>query len=211
MRNVPVGLSILLLVFTAISCQKEFSFEHSSPGNNDPASLLGNWNFLELSASVESASTFNLGGVPGKIVATYHTVTQENKGFLTVTSGTMKTTGLGYKIVADVIVTTYGGGQVIDEQHEQMDFDMLSGSGSCNYQQIGSDSLYFPNGFIFDIPDTNGQQLALDSEPVGAMFEIKGDTLIIQLPVSRSVTTTQDGREYVKSHKVNGIFSFVKR
>lgn len=209
MRNVPVNLFMLLLALTAFSCQKELSFENT-PGSNNPASLLGNWNFHGLEASVESASSFNLGGVPGKIVATYHTTTQNNKGTLTVTSGTMNTTNLGYKIAADVKVITYGGGQIIDEQDEHIDFDLSSSSASSDYQQIGSDSLYFPNGFMWDIPDTNGQQLDGASDPAGARFRISGDTLVIQSAVSRSATTTQNGMVYTVSHKVDGTFTFIR-
>lgn len=210
MRNVPVRLSLLLLAFITISCQKELSFENT-PGNNNPASLLGNWNFHGLEASVESASSFNLGGIPGKIVATYHTATRDNKGTLTVTSGTMNTTDLGYKIAADVKVITYGGGQIIDEQDEHIDFDLSSSNASSDYQQIGSDSLYFPNGFMLDIPDTNGQQLDGASDPAGARFRISGDTLVIQSVVSRSATTTQNGMVYTASHKVDGTFTFIRQ
>lgn len=210
MRNVPVSLSIFVLTFATFSCQKEFSFENSSPGNNNPASLLGNWDFHGLDVSVEAASTFYLGNVPGKEVVTYSTVTQNNRGFLTVTPNVMKTTDLSYTVAGDVKLIKYAGGQVVNEQHEHMDFDLPSSSSSCDYQQIGSDSLYFPHGFIFDIPDTNGQPSGV-SGPTGARFAIRGDTLVIQSSISRSATTTQDGREYVMSHKVNGTFTFIRQ
>jgi hypothetical protein len=210
MRNVPIGLSILLLAFTAVSCQKELSFENT-PGNNKPVSLLGNWDFHELKVSVEAVSTFYLGDVPGKEVVTYSAVTQNNRGFLTVTANMMKATDLGYTVAAEVKLIKDAGGQIINEQYEHLDFERPPGSSSCNYQQVGSDSLYFPNGFIFDIPDTNGQPFDGTSDPAGARFRITGDTLIIQSSISRSATATQDGREYVMSRKANGTSIFIRQ
>ncbi len=210
MRNVPIGLSLLLLAFTAISCQKELSFENHA-GNNKPASLLGNWNFIELNASVEASSTFYLGDVPGKEVITYSTVTQNNRGFLTVTPSVMKTVDLGYTIATEVKLIKYAGGQIVNEQQEYMNFDLPSSSASSDYLQVGSDSLYFPNGFILAIPNTNGQLLDGASDPAGAKFRISSDTLAIQLVVNRSATATQDGREYVTAHKVSGTFTFLRQ
>lgn len=211
MRNVPVGLSLLLLALITFSCQKELSFENP-PDNNNPASLLGNWDFHELDASVEVSSTFYLGDVPGKEVIAYRTITQNNKGFLTVTPGVMKTTDIGYTIATNVkLIKKDASGAIINEQQEYMEFNLPSSSASSDYLQIGSDSLYFPNGFAFDIPNTNGQQLDGASDPAGARFRISGDTLVIQSAVRRSTTATQGGKEYVTEHKINGTFTFIRQ
>ncbi|HRO46799.1 hypothetical protein [Agriterribacter sp.] len=211
MRNIPATLSVLLLIFTLFSCQKELSFEKDS-GNN-PASLLGTWKFLELSVAVESGSTFDYGGIPGRIVATYAATTQNNKGFLTVTADKMETTDLGYSISAKVKIITYLGGIPVDPQpqEEQLDFDLPSSSASSDYQQVGSDSLYFPNGPIFDIPDTNGQQLPGASDPAGARFTITGDTLVIKSAVNKSTITRQGNSEYEVTQKVNGTATFLRQ
>ncbi len=210
MRNIPATLSVLLLAFTLFSCQKELSFE-KDPGNNNPASLLGTWKFLGLNASVEATSTFYLGNVPGKEVVTYSTTTQNNRGFLTVTSNTMKTIDLGYTVTADVKLIKYAGGQIVNEQHEQLDFDFPPGSARSDYQQVGSDSLYFPNGSIFDIPDTNGQQLPGASDPAGARFTITGDTLVIKSAVNRATVTRQGNKDYEVTQKVNGTATFLRQ
>ena len=202
---------ILFLAFSLLSCQKELSFENGSPGNNSPASLLGEWKFNGLHAAVESGTTFSLGGVPGKIVATYAATTQNNKGLLTITADKMETTDLGYTIAADVSVRTYAGGIMIDEQDDHIDFELSSSSASSDYQQIGSDSLYFPNGSIFDVPDTNGQQLPGTSEPWGAKYAISGDTLFITSAVNKSTITTQNGMEYDITQKVDGVSTFIRQ
>lgn len=210
MRSIPTFLFMLLLAFASPSCQKELSFENPSPGNN-PASLLGVWKFNGLSTAVESGTTFVYGGIPGRIVATYATATQNNKGILTITADKMQTSELGYTISTDVKVSTYAGGILVDEQEEQLDFELPPGSASSDYKQIGNDSLYFPNGSIFDIPDTNGQQLPGASEPFGARFAISGDTLYIQSAINRSGTVVQNGMEYEITQKVDGISSFIRQ
>ncbi|HRP55377.1 hypothetical protein [Agriterribacter sp.] len=211
MRNIPTFPVMLLLAFSLISCQKELSFESPSPGNNKPASLLGVWKFNELTTAVESGTSFDYGGVPGRIVATYATTTLNNKGILTITADKMETTNLGYAIVTDVKVKAYAGGILVDEQEDHIDFELPSSSASSDYQQIGSDSLYFPNGSIFDIPDTNGQQLPGASEPFGARYAISGDTLFIQSALNRSAITIQNGVEYEITQKVDGVSSFIRQ
>lgn len=211
MRSIPTFL-LMFLAFSLLSCQKELSFENPSPGNN-PASLLGVWKFNGLSTAVESGTTFDYGGVPGRIVATYATTTQNNKGILTITADKMETTDLGYTISANVKIITYLGGIPVDPQpqEEQLDFELPSSSASSDYQQIGNDSLYFPNGSIFDIPDTNGQQLPGASEPFGAKYAINGDTLFIRSAVNRSTIVVQNGMEYEITQKVDGVSSFIRQ
>ena len=211
MRSIPTFLFMLLLAFSLLSCQKELSFENPSPGNN-PASLLGVWKFDGLSMAVESGTTFDYGGIPGRIVATYAATTQNNKGLLTITADKMETTDLGYTIAADVKVVTYVGGIPIDPPlYDHIDFELSSNSASSDYQQIGSDSLYFPNGSIFDIPDTNGQQLPGASEPFGARYAINGDTLFIQSTINRSTVAIQNGVEYEITQKVDGVSTFIRQ
>jgi hypothetical protein len=209
MRSIPTFL-LALLTFSLLSCQKELSFENRSPGNN-PTSLLGVWKFNGLSTAVESGTTFVYGGIPGRVVARYATTTQNNKGILTITADKMQTSELGYTIATDVKVSTYAGGVLIDEQDDYIDFELPSSSASSEYQQIGNDSLYFPNGSIFDIPDTNGQQLPGASEPFGARFAISGDTLYIQSAINRSAIVVQNGMEYEITQKVDGISSFIRQ
>ncbi len=209
MRSIPTFL-LTFLAFSLLSCQKELSFENPSPANT-PASLLGVWKFNGLSTAVESGTTFVYGGIPGRIVATYATTTQNNKGILTITADKMQTSELGYTISTDVKVSTYAGGVLVDEQDDYIDFELPSSSASSDYQQIGNDSLYFPNGSIFDIPDTNGQQLPGASEPFGARFAISGDTLYIQSAINRSAIVVQNGMEYEITQKVDGISSFIRQ
>ncbi|HRQ49053.1 MAG TPA: hypothetical protein PLR74_00855, partial [Agriterribacter sp.] len=174
---------------------------------------LGNWKFIELDVAVESGSAFDYGGIPGKIVATYTATTQNNTGLLTVTAGKMKTTDLGYTISAGVKIITYIGGIPVDPQpqEEQLDFEFPPASAICDYRQAGSDSLYFPNGFLFDIPDTNGQQLPGASDPAGARFTITGDILKIQSSVNRSTVVRQGNDDYEVTQKVDGTATFVRQ
>ena len=145
-------------------------------------------------------------------MATYAATTQNNKGLLTITADKMETTDLGYTIAADVKVVTYVGGIPIDPPlYDHIDFELSSSSASSDYQQIGSDSLYFPNGSIFDIPDTNGQQLPGASEPFWARYAINGDTLFIQSTINRSTVAIQNGAEYEITQKVDGVSTFIRQ
>ena len=210
MRNIRATLPLLLLAFVLFSCQKELSFEKSSSDNNSP-SILGNWKFIELNVAVKSGSTFNNGGVPGRMEATYAATTQNNTGVLTVTADKMKTTDLGYTMVADVKSIVFIGGDSLPHQNDHFEFTLPPGSASSDYQQVGSDSLYFPNGSIFDIPDTNGQPPPGASDPSGARFTITGDTLILQSAVNKSTIIKQGDDELEVTRKVNGKATFLRQ
>ena len=210
MRNIRATLPLLLLAFAFFSCQKELSFEKSSSDNNSP-SILGNWKFIELNVAVKSGSTFDNYGVPGRMEASYTATTQNNTGLLTVTADKMKTTDLGYTMVADVTSIIFIGGDSLPHQKDHFEFVLPPGSASSDYRQAGSDSLYFPNGTIFEIPDTNGQQLPGASDPSGARFTITGDTLIIQSAVNRSTIIKQRDDELEVTQKVNRKATFLRQ
>ena len=211
MRNIRATLPLLLLAFVLFSCQKELSFEKSSSDNNSP-SILGNWKFIELNVAVKSGSTFDNYGVPGRMEAFYTATTQNNTGLLTVTTDKMKTTDLGYTLTAEVKMVTYLGGNPVDPPlYEQLYFAVPASSASSDYQQVGSDSLYFPNGSIFDIPDTNGQPPPGASDPSGARFTITGDTLILQSAINKSTIIKQGDDELEVTRKVNGKATFLRQ
>lgn len=198
-------MSILFLLILSLSfqgCQKELSFEQGSPDDNNPASLTGQWKFLNLTAAVEFTSSFDINGQPGREKVNYNTTTQNNTGLLTVTETTMQTTDLGYTISAEVkIETLLGGIPVMPPSYEQLEFEQPPSSANAAYQRIGTDSLYFPDGAVFEVPGTNGLPMPGASDPSGASYTIKNDTLTIVSDVNKLTVIQQDNDELeIKQH-----------
>ncbi len=199
------------------SCQKELSIDSLNTGNPGSsggaanASLTGNWNFISLDAKTESISSYDLDGITVKGVAKYHTVTQNNKGYFSISSNTIKAVGLSYSLSTDVALETYLGPLKTDEQTLPLEMTMPPYDATSVYQQINNDSLYFPEGVVFDIPDAGGLQPTGANEPVGATYTIHSDTLKIKASMNRYTTVNQGGIDFKVYQTVTGIYSLKKQ
>ena len=213
-------LHLHVLLFCAacllfFSCQKELSIDTLNAGDNvnnggGAGSLIGNWNFISLDAKTASTSSYNLDGVTIKGVAKYQAITENNKGYFSISSNTIKAIGLSYSLSTDVTLETFVGPLKTDEQTIPLDMTMPPYDAISNYQQISTDSLYLPEGVVFDIPDA-GLQPNGANEPMGATFTIHADTLKIKANLNKYTTINQGGIDFQVHQTGSAIYSFKKQ
>jgi hypothetical protein len=220
MKAVLKIVSFVFLSVLFVSCQKEVSIDTGVPGedstnnggNNPDASLQGNWNFVSLLVDVEGSTGFIQGGIPTKIVVSYKDTTEDNKGYITINSSSVKGVDLSYTFFTEAQAVTYVAGIPVPGGTQTLPVDVTipTYSATNTYQLIGSDSLYFPSGFLFQIPDPTG--LAPDMAPaVGAKLKITGTDLVITSATVQDTSFVQQGETLSLRIKGNFIANFKKQ
>ncbi|HEX5025593.1 MAG TPA: hypothetical protein VFV68_09985 [Agriterribacter sp.] len=202
-----------LLLF---SCQKELSIDTLNAGNpgngggTTNTSLVGNWNLISLDVKTESISSYDLDGATIKGIAKYQAVTENNKGYFSISSNIIKAIGLSYSLSTDVVLETYLGPLKTDEQTIPLEMTMPPYDATSNYQQVNNDSIYLPEGVVFDIPDA-GTQPTGANEPVGATYTIQSDTLKIKANFDKSMIVNQGGIDFQVHQTGTAIYSLKKQ
>lgn len=163
----------------------------NSGGNNnpDPTSLTGDWRFLNLYMDVSSTATGSYAGVAVKAITSYETTSINNTGTLSFTEDKFSVTNMGYGLNGIAHVVSYTGPIKDFEQDIPFDFEIPSYNASGRYNKIGNDSLYFPDGSLFQGLEIDGQQIT-SSEPSGTKYAIKSDTLLVYANVNVIKDTT---------------------
>lgn len=208
---------ILIVSITIFSCSKEKSIDTlgvNNNSNNTPTSLIGDWRFLNLYMDVSSTATGSFSGVSVKAITSYKTTSIKNTGTLSFATDIFKAVNMGYSIDDTVHVVSYTGPIKDFEQDIPFDFEIPSYNGTGKYKQIGSDSLYFPDGSVFQGLEIDGQQIT-SSEASGTKYAIKSDTLLVyaNVNVSKDTTIKQNGMsiKYRVDQKATTIGTFKKK
>ncbi|MBN8790037.1 MAG: hypothetical protein J0I84_23385 [Terrimonas sp.] len=211
---------IFILPFIAMvffSCQKEMSVDTINNGGNgnnpDPVvALEGNWSFLNLYMDVSSTATGSVSGIPLVAVTAYKTTSINNTGTLAFTTDNFSVTNMGYTL-SDTAYVSYKG-LYNEEEKIPFDFDIDPYSASGKYQKIGTDSLFFPNGSVFQGLEIDGQEIT-SSAASGAKYAIKSDTLLVyaNVNVSKDSTISENGVsiKFRVDQKATTIGSFKKK
>ncbi|MBX3256910.1 MAG: hypothetical protein KF862_22425 [Chitinophagaceae bacterium] len=196
------------------SCQKELSIDTSVTGSNnnnnnnnsddDNTSIIGEWNLLEIDMDVSSTVETSLSGITQQTVSSYKTTTIHNSGSLAFTATDMQSKNMQYSISTEISLMSYTGGQPDMDEPMKMPFDFTvpATNSSAKYKQIGSDSLYFPDGNFLLMPEAaNGMPTEMYSEPGGVKFSIASDTLSFLGSTSQSKTQSQAGFNVLITNK----------
>src|SRR5258706_4132952 len=131
-----------LVVLTAIAfaaCQKE----SNSPQQID---LVGSWNFTSLNAQTQTVAEYDFFGTAEKSISTSEYTTTNNAGTVTFDGSVMNTVGLTYTVSTSVKTYTYENDVLIDSAELPFTYTLPSTNSTAEYELIGSDSIYFPNG-----------------------------------------------------------------
>jgi len=194
-------LSLVTLLF--VSCQKELSIDTingpvGGPGGGGGSnSLIGNWKFLELSANTESAVEATDGTDTEKTITVSSYKTINNKGTISFDATKMSSTGVGYDINDTAFTFLYANGVLLDSVDFPFTFTIPSSSGQTNYKVIGTDSIYFENGF-FAVPSSDPQA----TQAGGGKFKIVGNILTITTSSSTTDTEIDQGVTTVTKNKI---------
>ena len=138
-------------------------------------SLTGTWTLIGIDAHTTAAVDQVYAGDDYKDVTTSDYSTTNNGGTIAFNGGVETETGITYEANFIALDSTYLDGQLVSVNDAPYDITIPAASGTSKYQQIGSDSLYFPAGGVFTVGSTSGTQTTTQ----GARFTIHGDTLAI--------------------------------
>ncbi|GGB25273.1 hypothetical protein [Puia dinghuensis] len=174
--------SLLVLALVIVSCHK------SNVGGNS-AQLVGNYQFLYLSAQVQSISQASGGGQTQKAVTYSNYKTTQNTGTVTLTADSLASKGVGYTAAFTSLTYEYVNGVLTDSISFPFSLTYPPSSTSTKYDVIGQDSIYFHGGYLVS-GFGGGSTLA---PPSGGHFSFKGDTLFITSHVNQTTPPQNSG------------------
>jgi hypothetical protein len=207
LRTIKLFLTTLSFTLALASCQKEINYAlpnaSAVPGN----SIVGDYDFVGLSAHTESTVTVTEQGQTIKTVTVSDYVTKNNVGTAKITFNQLIGTGIGYSIDTTVNVKTY----INNVLSEQMDISFVGTVPPTNtvspYLQITADSLTVTGDFGV-LPDPSGY---VPTGPLGLKLRWSGDTLLLKENLTFTQSVTQNGVPGVMVGSVVGVTKLKKR
>jgi hypothetical protein len=183
-----------LLILTPVLCIFMISACSKSNKNNDSQGLVGTWNLIGITATINIYASEG----QGVIMSGYPTfVTKNNTGSMTFAKDSMRASGIGYSVDTSFVAYFYYGGSIYDSSMQALNYTVPPTSSTSKYTLIGSDSIYMPSGGILT---------ALDSSSKGqrCMYVLAGDSLTLNVggvDVSTGYDQPYSGKIYLKRSK----------
>jgi hypothetical protein len=170
MRNKSILLTFaVFLMLLVVACHK------SNSGGSSSGPLVGNWNFINMNAHTQA--TTNAGpGITSVSVSNY--ITKNNTGTIQFTKDSMAINNLSYTVDTTFTTYFYVAGVFTDSIVTPISTSLPATSATVEYQVIGSDSIYFPNGGILP------QGLTGNGQGTGATYVLSGSTLTLTSALS---------------------------
>jgi hypothetical protein len=192
-----------IILFTA--CQKGIEpFDGSNPSPTENA-LLGTWRFVSVTAHTESTQEYTESGTDYKTVGISDYTTTDSTGTITFDDSTVNSKDISYKVSSKIITYNYQNDVLIDTTQMPFSAALDSTSSSGKYELIGSDSIYFPEGFIY-VSDVTTQ-----SEPSGGRISINGNMLTITQSAIKDTVLEITGIPFHTAVKATAAFNFQKQ
>jgi hypothetical protein len=209
----------LLLIFAAtcllFSCQKELDEittitpppdNGGNEGGDTANSIIGNWNFVSITAETESTSEVNFPNIQQNTTAFLNYTTTNNAGIVVINDSEMNINGLAYTVSSTIKTYTYKNGVLSDSLETPFNITYPPTESSCIYKLIGTDSIFFPkNGF------TNIAASKLKTTPPAAKINFRGDTLTFNQTIYKDTIQTASGIDYHIIQKGNAVITMVKK
>jgi hypothetical protein len=177
----PGMLSAIVLL---AACNKE------SSNSNTSSAIEGTYNFKYISAKTNSDITGSFGD---KVITTSDYTTTSNAGTITFSNSMLTATGLTYTVDTEAKYYLYDGANLLDSSSFPFTFTLPASNSSGQYQLIGSDSIYFPQGGITAAIDGNGYY---QSGASGGRYTLNGKLLTITQSFVKDSTFDDSGETY---------------
>ena len=194
MRRTQLLLLMAVLITAFTSCQKEVSFDDRDPDNpgggttTDAGTIIGEYDFVGMTASTVSTGIFTESGQTIKNVTTSYYITKNNTGTLKFTATDLSTTNIAYDIDTTAKVVTYINGILLDEMEAPIAISMPATSNTAAYVRNTTDSITVTGTFV---APPGGMGLPMGPAPSSVGFRIgwSGDTLLLKTIVHVGPTT----------------------
>jgi hypothetical protein len=171
MKKLILYCSVFSALMGFISCQKEVSGDVPSTASSS-GTLIGNWKFVNLSAATESLVEVRDGIDVAKTITYSNYTTINNTGTIRFDATTMYANNLGYAVDALAKSYSYFNGVLEDSIEAPFSGSIAPATTQSNYKRIGTDSLYFEGGSIF-----NTSLGTITTQPNGAKLKWEGNKL----------------------------------
>ena len=202
-------LLTLIIVFT--SCQKEVNYANNdNPGNaggtGNTSDIVGDYDFVGLSAHTQSTVTVSELGQEIKTVTVSDYVSQNNTGTVKITSNQFISSGLGYSIDTTMNEMTYQDNVLVDNSDFPFVVTVPASNSTSPYSRVAADSISV-TGALGVAPDPSG---STPTGPVGVKVSWSGDTLLLHVNTSFTQSVTQSGIPGTITGSVDGITKLKK-
>jgi hypothetical protein len=196
-------LHAVLILCVAIffsSCQKEVSFD-TPPGNpgsgngggngggNNNNSIIGDWDFVGLTANTHATIKFTEAGEETKSVTVSSYISKNNVGTVKITATEIITNGIAYSIDTTVNVKTYTDNVLIDDMDMPFIFSVPASSTTSTYTRNNNDSLTVTTWTAGPSTPSGPVQTG----PTGMRISWAGDTLVLTVNSVTSQTIIEQG------------------
>lgn len=194
MRRITPLLLISSLLLSLIACQKEESIDTlgitpggSSGGGSTSGTEVGTWKYLYTKQVYSQTVEADAGTGVVKSVSSADFTTINNSGTIKFDGSTATVTDLATSVDAIMNVSSYFGGALLSSQDVPITGSLPASSYTAAYKKIGTDSLYFDNGFI-DINSGSGA-----SSGTGYKLKWDGDKMTLTDVFDESTTEVVSG------------------
>lgn len=189
--------SIWAIVVMLASCKKDKT--------STATGIEGTYKFKSFSAQTQSSIAGNLGD---KIVTISNYTTTSNGGTLTFANNTMTATGLTYSVNTQAEFYEYYNNTLLDSASYPFNFALPPSNSTGQYQLVGADSIYFPNG---GITITSDGSTTYQGQASGGRYSISGKVLTITQYVAKDSSFTDSGESYILNESANGSMELEKQ
>lgn len=180
---------VTIVTLFALSCSKK---NDASPG--DSSSLVGNYNFLYMSAATSSTSSESAAGQSVKTITYTNYKTTDNTGTVSFTKDSASTSNLGYTASTNAMSYVYENNVLTDSIEMPFDEVVPPTSSITKYDVFGKDSIYMHQGLMSGL--STGTTATY---PSGGRYSFKGDTLFITMKFSQNLPNQSSGGVTVSS------------
>lgn len=209
LKNSKVLFPFVAVLIILTSCQKEVNFQdgqNPGGGNGNNNSIIGDWDFVGLSANTYASITepSPLGDIKAVTTSVYHS--KNNTGSIKITASDFIYNNLGYDIDTTMNLKVYMAGLLVSDDDLPFVFAAPVTNGTTAYTKVSSDSLTAV-GFA-GAPDPTG---TMPMAPSGIKIAWSGDTLLLKVATTVSQVINQGGTNVNFVGTVSGVTKLKRR
>lgn len=196
---------IIAFIYLLAACQKGIEpFDDSGPVQPEN-NITGTWNFISLKAHTETTLEYIDAGTDYKTISTSDYISTDNTGTITFDSAAFNSAGIGYNVSSIVNSYSYTNNVLVDSSQMPFTITLANSNSTGNYELIGSDSIYFPEGSFVSSSGTT------TTEPSGGKINISGNMLTITQMVYKDTALINGGVPYQSIEAVTAITQLQKK
>lgn len=180
---------------------------NNNNNNNNTAGIVGEYDFVGLSANTISTTTTTAAGIQQKSVTTSTYYSINNTGTMQVTANQIISNGVGYDVDTLMYVKNYAGGVFLGEF--AMPFQVSNPPSNFSYPYVKNNADSITVNGPFGVPQ--GANGSIPTGQTGLRVSWAGDTLLLKISATVNQTIDMNGVSAQLTGTVNGVTKLKKR